>query len=385
MTVMPIAMAVARVKMSYKKYHVLLLFALILNCEALNCRSDGGPKEDELKTIYRNCLKKQNGKNFNQSRGYQSDDDWRDSKGHSQRSPWDKDDKFGDDETRDDGSYRDGMYGNERRNSYDRTSVSYDRGTGTGTSYDRTGTASYDRSGGSYDRTSGSYDRSGSSYDRTGGSYDRMGGSYDRMGDSDDRMSRNDGMGGRYGVMGSRNEGNGRSQVTGREDFMANDGFGEGVSPYNGYRSTTQASRRFKREKRIGTNSGHRSQYNPNTSNRPSYDDYRSDGNDERNNSNGNSSKNGDRKACAMHCFLENLEMTGDSGMPDRYLVTHVITKDVKNEDLRDFLQESIEECFQILDNENTEDKCEFSKNLLMCLSEKGRANCDDWKDDIQF
>lgn len=41
----------------------------------------------------------------------------------------------------------------------------------------------------------------------------------------------------------------------------------------------------------------------------------------------------------------------GDNGMPDKYLVTHVLTKDVKNEDLRDFLQESIEECFQILDN----------------------------------
>lgn len=37
--------------------------------------------------------------------------------------------------------------------------------------------------------------------------------------------------------------------------------------------------------------------------------------------------------------------------MPDRYLVTHAITKNVKNEDLKDFLQESIEECFQILDN----------------------------------
>lgn len=37
--------------------------------------------------------------------------------------------------------------------------------------------------------------------------------------------------------------------------------------------------------------------------------------------------------------------------MADRYLVTHAITKDVKNEDLRDFLQESIEECFQILGN----------------------------------
>lgn len=37
--------------------------------------------------------------------------------------------------------------------------------------------------------------------------------------------------------------------------------------------------------------------------------------------------------------------------MPDRYLVTHTLIKDVTNEDLKDFLQESIEECFQILDN----------------------------------
>lgn len=37
--------------------------------------------------------------------------------------------------------------------------------------------------------------------------------------------------------------------------------------------------------------------------------------------------------------------------MPDRYLVAQVITKGVKNEDLRDFLQESTEECFQILHN----------------------------------
>lgn len=37
--------------------------------------------------------------------------------------------------------------------------------------------------------------------------------------------------------------------------------------------------------------------------------------------------------------------------MPDRYLVTHTLTKDVTNEDLKDFLQESIEECFQMLDN----------------------------------
>lgn len=37
--------------------------------------------------------------------------------------------------------------------------------------------------------------------------------------------------------------------------------------------------------------------------------------------------------------------------MPDRYLVTHAFIKDEKNEDLQDFIQETIEECFEILDN----------------------------------
>lgn len=37
--------------------------------------------------------------------------------------------------------------------------------------------------------------------------------------------------------------------------------------------------------------------------------------------------------------------------MPDRYLVTHGFIKDEKNEDLQDFIQETIEECFEIMDN----------------------------------
>lgn len=44
--------------------------------------------------------------------------------------------------------------------------------------------------------------------------------------------------------------------------------------------------------------------------------------------------------------------------MPDRYLVTHAITKDVKDDDLKDFLQESIVECFQILNNGKLTTKC---------------------------
>ncbi|XP_050685068.1 general odorant-binding protein 71 [Leptidea sinapis] len=153
------------------------------------------------------------------------------------------------------------------------------------------------------------------------------------------------------------------------QNYNQNDDFGSSMT------YSTQNSRRYKRDRRVEINSGQRSQYNPNI--QRSGDKSRDRRNSTDNNQNG--------RSCAMHCFLENLKMTGENGMPDKYMMTNTMTKDVRNEDLREFLQESIEECFQILDNENSDDRCEFSKNLLICLSEKGRANCDDWKDDIQF
>lgn len=53
-------------------------------------------------------------------------------------------------------------------------------------------------------------------------------------------------------------------------------------------------------------NSGQRSQYNPNPAPKRSFEDsYRGD----EKNSTENTSKKVDAKACALHCFLENLEM----------------------------------------------------------------------------
>lgn len=74
-------------------------------------------------------------------------------------------------------------------------------------------------------------------------------------------------------------------------------------SDQHGYQ-TTQASRRYKREKKA-ENSGKRSQFNPNSNNR--YQD--SNRSDEKNSSEKNTSTDDDKKACALHCFLENLEM----------------------------------------------------------------------------
>ncbi|XP_053609963.1 uncharacterized protein Obp59a [Plodia interpunctella] len=327
------------------KLYVFAITSLFLYCNALNCRSDGGPKEDELKTIYKNCLKRQEGRNSSDSRRYSNDQDWNEARGYGQRN-WDRDSRSNSDNNRDDRmGDRNDRYGSDRTGSRDRM---------------------------------GSRDDIMSRDDRIGSSRDRSNSRDDRYGSRDDRG--NNGMGGRN-RMGYQDDEVDRYRLSGRDDFSSDD-YGSDLSRQNNYYSSTQSPRRFRRERHKEINSGHRSQYNPNAKKPSEYDDnYR---NDDRNSSR-NSSKDEEAKACALHCFLENLEMIGDNGMPDKYLVTHVLTKDVKNEDLRDFLQESIEECFQILDNENTEDKCEFAKNLMLCLSEKGRSNCDDWKDDLKI
>ncbi|KAF9423890.1 hypothetical protein HW555_000948 [Spodoptera exigua] len=336
------------------KYHVLVLCLILAGSYALNCRSNGGPKEAELKNIYKKCLKMQEGKNSSKGNSAQ---DWKEPRVQIQRNDWER-----------------GRVGSkENKNSRDDSRMGSKDKKGDGGMRD----SRNDMMGRRDDMMTRGDDRNDDRKHRTD---DRMGGSNDRSGNRGRMGNKNN----RNDMNGGRDERFGRDDYfNGREDFPQSDEYGSDIGQYNNnYYSTTQASRRYKRERRP-SNSGQRSQYNPNSHKISGYEDnFRSD---ERNTTENNSSKETDNKSCALHCFLENLEMTGEDGMPDRYLVTHAITKDVKNEDLRDFLQESIEECFQILDNENTEDKCEFSKNLLICLSEKGRANCDDWKDDLTF
>ncbi|XP_059052067.1 uncharacterized protein DDB_G0284459 [Achroia grisella] len=325
-TIIVISIVITTIVNMTVKRSFFLVTLYFWNSHALNCRSDGGPNESELKTIYLTCLKEQENRNSSSSRRYHNDQDWTDPRGYNNRDQWDRDDRGRGDRDR----IRNDKFGGRRN-----------------------------------DRKDARDDRISSRNDRT---YRR-----DMMGD------RSDEMGGRNrDMIGRDDDGIGRYHVTGRDDFPNSDEYLGDMSRHHNYYSSTQSSRRFRRDRNKEMNSGHRSQYNPNTQRPMEYDSRHR--NEDR-----NSSRNEESKACALHCFLEQLEMTGDDGMPDKYLVTQVLTKDIKNEDLRDFLQESIDECFQILENENSEEKCDFSKNLLMCLSEKGRANCDDWKDDIQF
>ncbi|CAH0398229.1 unnamed protein product [Chilo suppressalis] len=332
---------------------------------ALTCRSEGGPTEEELKEMYMTCLKKQEGENSNETT-YPDEQDWKDSRRRFNPRHHGSRDEEREERTRNRGDREDKEEREDRMRNRgdredkeereDRTRNRGDRTRGRDNTMDRTDN----------DRQKGNRN-------------DRNNRDKNRMDGRDERNGKDNGYENKHRVIG-RNEDFGDDPF---DDFYNSfpKNYEFDISRYNVLHSTTQSSRRFKRSKRTQMNSGQRSQYNPNTKKPSEYDDNTSNEDDK----NSSSNTDVDNQACALHCFLESLEMTDDEGMPDKYLVTQVITKDVQNEDLMDFLQEAIEECFQLLENEKPEDKCEYSKMLMTCLSEKGKANCDDWKEDMKF
>ncbi|XP_051154720.1 general odorant-binding protein 71 [Leptopilina boulardi] len=88
------------------------------------------------------------------------------------------------------------------------------------------------------------------------------------------------------------------------------------------------------------------------------------------------------KSVCVIQCFFNELNLVDQRGFPEMSSVTEIMTENIMDPELSDFVEESIYECFQYLQNNRNQDKCKFSQNLLTCLSDKGRERCDDWNDD---
>ncbi|XP_050294921.1 general odorant-binding protein 71 [Anthonomus grandis grandis] len=82
---------------------------------------------------------------------------------------------------------------------------------------------------------------------------------------------------------------------------------------------------------------------------------------------------------CVLQCVFEKLELTDSNGVPDHKKFVDALLQTVNTREVRDFIQETTDECFQNIEEDNIEDSCEYSKKLLNCMAEKGRSNCDDW------
>ncbi|XP_021917551.1 AP-4 complex subunit beta-1-like isoform X3 [Zootermopsis nevadensis] len=76
---------------------------------------------------------------------------------------------------------------------------------------------------------------------------------------------------------------------------------------------------------------------------------------------------------CIIHCIFQEMRMLDDSAEPDESMVIKVMTKKIRDPEVRDFIEESVEDCFELLEMDNKRNKCEYSKNLALCLEEKGR------------
>uniref|UniRef100_A0A182JZ02 Odorant-binding protein 29 n=1 Tax=Anopheles christyi TaxID=43041 RepID=A0A182JZ02_9DIPT len=86
-------------------------------------------------------------------------------------------------------------------------------------------------------------------------------------------------------------------------------------------------------------------------------------------------------RACLMQCFFEEMKATSSDGFPEKHKVLHVITKDIREHELREFYVDSIQECFHMLGLDNRlKDKCAYSMRFVTCLSDRFETNCDDWE-----
>lgn len=82
---------------------------------------------------------------------------------------------------------------------------------------------------------------------------------------------------------------------------------------------------------------------------------------------------------CVLQCVFEKLDMTDSNGLPDHKKFADVLVNSTTGRELRDFIQESTDECFQQMEKEDTKDPCKYSSKLITCLADQGKANCEDW------
>ncbi|RZF38723.1 hypothetical protein LSTR_LSTR014381 [Laodelphax striatellus] len=91
-----------------------------------------------------------------------------------------------------------------------------------------------------------------------------------------------------------------------------------------------------------------------------------------------------DVEPCIIHCVFQQMRMVGSSSKPDKNSVLSVMTQKIRNPELREFIQDSVNDCFEAVESEPQYQigKCDFSKKLALCLEEKGQQNCEDWDEE---
>ncbi|XP_016927364.3 odorant-binding protein 59a [Drosophila suzukii] len=86
---------------------------------------------------------------------------------------------------------------------------------------------------------------------------------------------------------------------------------------------------------------------------------------------------------CVAQCFFEEMNMVDGNGMPDRRKVSYLLTKDIRERELRNFFTDTVQQCFRYLEStgRGRHNKCSVSRELVKCMSEYAKAQCEDWQE----
>lgn len=76
--------------------------------------------------------------------------------------------------------------------------------------------------------------------------------------------------------------------------------------------------------------------------------------------------------------YFNNFQLNG-LDYPDRHKVMYVLTRDIRDRELRNFYVDTVQECFRYLELQRRPDKCQFSRDLINCMNEYAKGYCDDW------
>ncbi|XP_050541883.1 uncharacterized protein LOC126905833 isoform X2 [Daktulosphaira vitifoliae] len=90
-----------------------------------------------------------------------------------------------------------------------------------------------------------------------------------------------------------------------------------------------------------------------------------------------NATKNGINQTKGS--IIDKMDALNSNARPDKSSIVSIMTSQIKDVELKEFVQEAIDECFDTLELDSHSNKCEFSKNFATCMENKAQRNCDDW------
>ncbi|XP_046735224.1 odorant-binding protein 59a [Diprion similis] len=92
-----------------------------------------------------------------------------------------------------------------------------------------------------------------------------------------------------------------------------------------------------------------------------------------------NMQPNQNDQACVIQCFFDELNLIDQKGFPEKSAVVKIMTQDIRDPELQDFIEETVLDCFEVIEREKIKQPCKFSQSLVNCLASKGKEKCEDW------